>query len=52
MTQNPGTPTPLAKFNITELPANKKPDKVGKDDNFRGLTIFNNVVYYTKGSGR
>ena len=38
-------------FNITELPANKKPDKVGKDDNFRGLTIFNNVVYYTKGSG-
>ena len=51
LTQNPGTPTPLASFNITELPANKKPDKVGKDDNFRGLTIFNNVVYYTKGSG-
>jgi hypothetical protein len=24
---------------------------VGKDTNFRGLTIFNNVVYYTKGSG-
>jgi hypothetical protein len=28
-----------------------KADKVGKDDNFRGLTIFNDVVYYTKGSG-
>ena len=28
-----------------------KADKVGKDDNFRGLTIFNNVVYFTKGSG-
>ena len=26
-------------------------DKIGKDTNFRGLTIFNNVVYYTKGSG-
>jgi hypothetical protein len=49
--QDPGTPTPLASFSITELPANKKPDKIGKDDNFRGLAIFNNVVYYTKGSG-
>ena len=28
-----------------------KADKIGKDDNFRGLTIFNNVLYYTKGSG-
>ena len=26
-------------------------DKIGKDTNFRGLTIFNNVVYSTKGSG-
>lgn len=26
-------------------------DKFGKDTNFRGLTIFNNVVYMTKGSG-
>jgi hypothetical protein len=47
--QNPGDPTPLASFNITQL--GNKPDKIGKDDNFRGLTIFNNVVYYTKGSG-
>jgi hypothetical protein len=24
---------------------------IGKDDNFRGLTIFDNVLYYSKGSG-
>ena len=47
--QDPGLPTPVASFNITEL--GQKADKVGKDDNFRGLTIFNNVLYYTKGSG-
>jgi hypothetical protein len=47
--QTPGTPTPVASFSITEL--GDKADKNGKDDNFRGLTIFNNVVYYTKGSG-
>jgi hypothetical protein len=29
----------------------KTTDKAGKDTNFRGLTIFNNVVYMTKGSG-
>jgi hypothetical protein len=49
--QNPGFPTPVGSFNITQLPANTTPDKIGKDTNFRGLTIFNNVVYYTKGSG-
>jgi hypothetical protein len=49
--QTPGTLTPFASFNITELPANTKADKIGKDDNFRGLTIYHNVVYYTKGSG-
>jgi uncharacterized protein (TIGR03437 family) len=27
------------------------PDKLGKDNNFRGLTIFNNTLYVTKGSG-
>jgi hypothetical protein len=47
--QTPGAPTPLGSFNITQL--GNKPDKVGKDTNFRGLTIFNNVVYFTKGSG-
>lgn len=49
--QTPGTPTPVGSFNITEIPASTKTDKIGKDDNFRGLTIYNNVVYYTKGSG-
>jgi hypothetical protein len=47
--QTPGAPTPLASFSITEL--GDKADKNGKDDNFRGLTVFNNVVYLTKGSG-
>ncbi|KQR76909.1 hypothetical protein ASG35_11515 [Burkholderia sp. Leaf177] len=47
--QTPAAPTPLASFSVTKLgvPA----DKIGKDDNFRGLTVFNNVVYMTKGSG-
>jgi uncharacterized protein (TIGR03437 family) len=26
-------------------------DKAGKDNNFRGLTLFNNALYVTKGSG-
>jgi hypothetical protein len=49
MSQNPAEPTPLASFSVTELGA--KADKIGKDDNFRGLTIFDNVVYSSKGSG-
>ena len=48
---DPGQQTPVGSFNITELPANKKTDKIGKDTNFRGLTVFNNVIYLTKGSG-
>ncbi|PMS32157.1 hypothetical protein B0G57_12353 [Trinickia symbiotica] len=47
--QIPGTPTPVGSFSVTELGA--KADKIGKDDNFRGMTIFNNVLYLTKGSG-
>ena len=47
--QNPGMPTPVGSFNITQL--GDGADKIGKDTNFRGLTIFNNVLYYTKGSG-
>ena len=47
--QNPGLPTPLGSFSVTQL--GDKADKIGKDDNFRGLTVFNNVVYFTKGSG-
>ena len=49
LSQHPGLPTPLSSFNMTQL--GDPQDKIGKDDNFRGLTIFNNVVYYTKGSG-
>jgi hypothetical protein len=47
--QQPGDPTPVGSFNVTQLGG--KADKIGKDDNFRGLTIFNSVVYLTKGSG-
>jgi hypothetical protein len=47
--QQPGSPTPVGSFNVTQL--GDKADKVGKDTNFRGLTIHNNVVYLTKGSG-
>jgi hypothetical protein len=47
--QTPPTPTPAASFSVTLL--GDKADKIGKDDNFRGLTIFNDVVYLTKGSG-
>jgi hypothetical protein len=47
--QQPGTPAPVGSFNVTQLGA--PIDKVGKDTNFRSLTIFHNVAYYTKGSG-
>ncbi len=49
--QDPGSPTQLGSFSITDVPGNTKPDKLGKDTNFRGLTIYNGVVYQTKGSG-
>lgn len=47
--QTPGAPTAVGSFNITQL--GDKIDKVGKDTNFRGMTVYNNVLYYTKGSG-
>jgi hypothetical protein len=47
--QQPGPATPVGSFSITQL--GDKADKVGKDTNFRGLTIFNDVVYLSKGSG-
>ncbi len=47
--QTPGAATPVGSFNVTQL--GDKADKIGKDTNFRGLTIYNNVVYFTKGSG-
>jgi hypothetical protein len=46
---DPGGPFPVGSFNITEL--GQKADKIGKDTNFRGLTVFDNVIYTTKGSG-
>ena len=41
--------TSAGTYNITQngYPA----DKVGKDNNFRGETIFNNTLYVSKGSG-
>jgi hypothetical protein len=47
--QSPGQPTPVGSFNVTQL--GDKADKVGKDTDFRGLTVYDNVVYYTKGNG-
>lgn len=47
--QSPGSPTPVGSFNISQLGVPQ--DKIGKDTNFRGLTIFNHVLYLTKGSG-
>jgi len=47
--QDPGFPNQLGKFSVTEL--GDPVDKLGKDTNFRGLTIYNGVVYVTKGSG-
>ena len=55
--QSPSTaPTAVGSFSITQLkdPATGLPyaaDKLGKDNNFRGLTVFNNTFYVTKGSG-
>jgi hypothetical protein len=47
----PGSPGTLqaGAFNITE--EGDPADKTAKDNNFRGLTIFNNTLYVTKGSG-
>ena len=55
--QSPSTaPTEIGTFSIAALtdPTTGMPfaaDKLGKDNNFRGLTIFNNTLYVTKGSG-
>jgi hypothetical protein len=47
--QDPGTPTPFGNFNVTELGSSA--DKSGKDNNYRGLAVYDGVVYFTKGSG-
>ncbi|HSZ37048.1 MAG TPA: hypothetical protein VK773_08160 [Acidimicrobiales bacterium] len=47
--QDPGTPTPYGDFNVAQL--GDSADKSGKDNNYRGLTVYDGVVYFTKGSG-
>ncbi|MBO0692177.1 MAG: hypothetical protein J2P58_04705 [Acidimicrobiaceae bacterium] len=47
--QTPGAPTPYGNFSVTEL--GNAADKAGKDNNYRGVTVYNGVVYFTKGSG-
>ena len=36
-------------FSVTQI--GQAADKTGKDDNFRGLAVFDNTLYVTKGSG-
>jgi hypothetical protein len=38
-------------FTVSQSPVSAPDDKTGKDDNFRGIRIFNNSLYVTKGSG-
>ncbi len=48
--QGQGAPTnKVGSFSVTQYGFTA--DKAGKDDNFRGLAIFNNTLYITKGSG-
>ena len=49
-------PMQIGSFSITQVKdpdtgTPYPPDKLGKDSNFRGLTIFGNTLYVTKGSG-
>lgn len=48
--QDPGQPTPIGSFNVYDQLAYTG-DKVAKDDNFRGVALYDNVLYYAKGSG-
>jgi len=51
--QTPPTPPDInmiGDFEVTQV-GYAKADKPGKDNNFRGLTVFNNTLYVTKGSG-
>jgi len=49
--QTPADPTPVGGFSVTQLPANTKADKLGKDTNFSAVAVHDNVLYYAKGSG-
>jgi hypothetical protein len=46
----PPSITKIGDFEVTQV-GYTAADKAGKDDNFRGLTIFNNTLFVTKGSG-
>lgn len=51
--QTPPLPPDITKigdFEVTQV-GYAKADKPGKDNNFRGLTVFNNTLFVTKGSG-
>lgn len=45
-TANSAEVDPLLQFQFTA-----KPDKPGKDDNYRGVTEYGGALYFTKGSG-
>jgi hypothetical protein len=45
-TGNSAEVDPLLQFTFTT-----KPDKPGKDDNYRGITEYGGALYFTKGSG-
>jgi hypothetical protein len=55
--QAPGSPEEIGNFSVLQInpltgkPYASKADKAGKDNNFRGLTIFGNTMYISKGSG-
>jgi hypothetical protein len=44
-----GVNTQLGQYSVTQQ--GYSADKVAKDNNFRGLTVFNNTLYVSKGSG-
>jgi hypothetical protein len=44
-----GTNAVVGQFNTTQV--GNPADKVAKDNNFRGETVFNNTLYVSKGSG-
>jgi hypothetical protein len=49
--QDPAQPTPLGNFNAYKQLSISADTKAAKDNNYRGLAVNNNVIYYTKGSG-
>jgi hypothetical protein len=50
--QMPGQPTPIGSFDaFLQDGAAAGSDKVAKDNNYRGMAVYDNVLYYVKGSG-